>query len=251
MRRFLPGILVVGALTITLDGSVVDADGPPVIPAETLPAVRAVIPASPVNLPLDDAQLLFDQIAAIVDPVTDPFAFTDDSELSGPCGGIVFSYDGGDLVDAVYDAGTDDPPIDLLDGTQAFTGDNLFRIDASGLVTYYGFAPRSGEGPINHEYSIEVAGITVDSGGEPNASGRNQNSGVVDLGAELPFPISAKVDAGATMTSDNLPPCIGSGQGEVVGNGLLDPAGLIGVALLGLGALGTIFNARPVRRWRL
>ena len=116
----------------------------------------------------DTGQAEFDRVAAIVAPPTEP---SGSSSLTGPCGGFAYSYDGdGVLIDAAIDLGDDGPPIDAVDGGQAFTSDNPFLVDASGQVVYYGFAPRSGDGPQDHRYSIEVAGVEVASGVEVGSS---------------------------------------------------------------------------------
>lgn len=175
----------------------------------------------------------------------------DGSSLTGPCGGMAYSYDGdGVLIDAAIDAGDDAPPIDVYGGGQAFTSDNPFRIDAGGQVVYYGFAPRAGAGPENHEWKLTIGQATVASGGDPNPNAKNRNAGVIDVGDELPLSFSAKFTAGGSMTSETLAPCDGKGHVELVGNGLLDPVGLGAMAIAGLGLLGLLFNARPARTWR-
>jgi hypothetical protein len=52
------------------------------------------------------------------------------------------------------------------------------------------------------------------------------------------------------MQSVNLPDCVGKGHVELIGDGLLDPAGLVGIGLLAGGLIGLLFNARPARTWK-
>jgi hypothetical protein len=177
---------------------------------------------------------------------------SDASSLTGPCGGVAFSYDSdGTLIDAAYDAGTDGPPVDLIDGGQAFTDDNRFQVDTNGSVSYYGFAPLSGEGPMDYTYELQVAGITVDSGDEANSNGNNRNAGTIDLSSELPFPFDANIDAGGTLKIAGATYCAGDGKVEFVGNGIASLPGLIGLGLAGVGVLGVFINARPARTWKV
>ena len=75
-------------------------------------------------------------------------------------------------VDAAADWGDDNPPVDLLDGGQAFTTSNRFKVDTRGVVVYYGFMPHEGDGPIDHEWEVKTSGISLDSGGDPNPTPR-------------------------------------------------------------------------------
>ena len=52
------------------------------------------------------------------------------------------------------------------------------------------------------------------------------------------------------MMSETQPDCIGKGHVKFIGNGLTDPVGLAGVALLGGGIFGLLFNARPAYTYR-
>lgn len=196
----------------------------------------------------DTGQAEFERLAASVGSSSEGGA---GSSLTGPCGGFAYSYDGdGVLIDAAVDVGDDAPPIDAFGGGQAFTSGNPFLVDASGQVVYFGFAPLDGDGPENHEYSLDVAGITVADGGDPNSTLKNRNAGLIDLDEELPITFSAKVQVGGRMDSANLPPCVGEGYVELRGSGLLGPVGLASLGLLGIGALGIVINARPARTWR-
>jgi hypothetical protein len=210
----------------------------------------AGVPASnPGAYDQESAEVEFDRLVANVMPTADT---SDSSSLSGPCGGFAYSYDGdGVLIDAAIDLGDDGPPIDVFGGGQAFTSDNPFLLDAAGQIVHFGFAPRSGDGPQNHTYSVQVAGITVADGGDPNPNLKNRNAGVVDLDDELPFPFSARVQAGARMDSENLEPCIGDGYVELRGDGLVGPVGLASLGLLAVGLVGLVFHARPARTWKV
>lgn len=227
------GLLGVGSAALAQDDGANDAGVPPTNPGE---------------LELDAATAEFDRVAAAVPAPTET---SGSSSLTGPCGGFAYSYDGGGvLIDAAVDLGDGGPPIDAMDGGQAFTSDNPFVVDASGQVVYYGFAPRSGDGPQDHSYSIEVAGVGVASGGDPNPNLRNRETGVIDLADELPITFSARAQVSGRMDSANLESCVGEGYVELRGNGLADPVGLASLALLGVGLVGIVFNARPARIWR-
>jgi len=176
------------------------------------------------------------------------------SSLTGICGGVAFSFDeDGTLIDAAYDAGDDAPPVDLLDGGQAFTSGNPFEVDTNGDVTYYGFAPRSGDGPMDYGYKLWVAGITVSSDSEePNSNGNNRNGGTFSLSDELPVRFDAKVKAGGELTAqDGTELCAGEGYVSFSGNGIVSLPGLAGLGLLAIGVLGIVINARPARTWKV
>lgn len=239
MRRWVVGAAATVGLVSLGSAAVAQDDG----------ANDAGVPGTnPGELELDAATAEFDRVAAALPAPTDTSA---SSSLTGPCGGFAYSYDAdGVLIDAAVDLGDGGPPVDALGGGQAFTSDNPFLVDASGQVLYYGFAPRSGDGPQDHRYSIDVAGVNVASGGDPNPNLRNRETGVIDLADELPITFSARAAVSGRMDSANLESCIGEGHVELRGNGLADPVGLASLALLGIGLLGIVFNARPARTWR-
>ena len=177
--------------------------------------------------------------------------FGSGSRLTGPCGGFAYSYDDdGFLLDAAADLGDASPPIDLLDGGQAFTADNPFKVDTSGVVIYYGFSPCDGDGPHDHRWTIRTSAISVGSGGDPNPLGQNRNVGLVDLDEQLPFDFSAMVTVKGELTSQNLEPCIGDGHVEFIGGGLLTPIGIASLAVFAGGLVGLLFNARPAKTWK-
>ena len=223
------------------------ADEPPPAPYDQ---IRDLIPpAEPVDVNVDTAGAEFTQIAALV--ATSTSEFGDGSKLTGECGGLAYSYgESGDLIDAAIDLGDDNPPIDLLEGGQAFTSGNPFQVDTRGVVAYYGFMPQEGVGPQNHSWFIETSGVTLDSGGSANVDGQNRNAGTVDLGEDLPVKFSAKTTINGELTSDNLAPCVGEGNIEFIGNGLTDPVGIAAMVLLGGGLVGLLFNARPAMTYR-
>jgi hypothetical protein len=224
---------------------------PPSLDDEALDAIRELVPeGEPGEYDLEGADELYEQLGTLLNVDAQVDDFGDSSALTGPCGGFAFSYDkGGDRIDAAFDAGDDAPPVDLLDGGQAFTSGNPFKVDTQGVVVYYGFSPRSGDGPRNHRWSITTSGISLDSGGDPNDLGNNRNAGLVDLGDDLPVPFAAKVKISGEMSSDNLAACIGNGHVDLQAP-FANPLTLGSIVVLGGGVLGLLFNARPARTWK-
>ena len=251
-RRWWQAAIVVSGFALLVPGGPAAAQDD-TLDDDVLEQLRELIPeGEPGEYDLDEADMLYQQLVSLTQESTEVADFGDGSELTGPCGGWAFSYDqDGERIDAAFDAGDDNPPIDLLDGTQAFTSSNPFQVDTRGVVVYFGFAPREGDGPMNHRWEIRTSGISIDSGGDPNSAGENRNAGLVDLDEDLPVKFSAKVRVEGEMTSDNLPPCMGQGHVEFQGNGLTDPVGLAGLALLGGGLFGLLFNARPAKTWKV
>jgi hypothetical protein len=219
---------------------------------DTLDALRAEIPEGfPGKYDLTEASAEFGQLVSLSGQSTQVPNFGDGSQLTGMCGGYAYSYDeNGDLIDAVMDIGNDAPPIDLLDGGQAFTSSNPFKVDTRGLVQYYGFSPEDGDGPEDHRWFIKTSGISLDKGGDPNTQLKNRNAGIVDLAEDLPIKFTARVKVSGEMTSMNQPDCIGKGHVDFLGNGLTDPVGLAGLALLGGGIFGLLFNSRPAYTYK-
>lgn len=219
---------------------------------QDLDELRDLVPeGNPGEYDLDEADLLFQAIVEAYGRTAVTSDFGDGSSLTGPCGGWAFSYDhDGALIDAAFDAGDGDAPVDVLDGGQAFTSGNPFEVDTRGVVAYYGFSPQSGDGPRNHRWEIVTSGISIDSGGDPNDAGNNRNSGLVDLDDDLPVKFTAQVRVEGNMTSENLASCVGNGHVKFVGNGLTDPVGIAALVLLGGGLFGLLFNARPATTWK-
>lgn len=219
---------------------------------DELDELRDLVPEGfPGKYDLTEADAEFQELVEAYGRIAETSDFGDGSELTGPCGGYAYSYDGdGNLIDAAMDLGDDGPPVDLLDGGQAFTSGNPFEVDTRGVVTYFGFSPRSGDGPLDHRWEIVTSGISIDSGGDPNPEAKNRNAGLVDLDRDLPVKFTAKVRVEGDMQSRNLPTCTGQGHVKFLGNGLTDPVGLGALALLGGGLFGLLFNARPARTWK-
>ena len=223
------------------------ADEPPPAPFDE---ILTMIPATePADVDVDVASGEFTAIAALV--ATSATEFGSGSVLTGQCGGLAYSYgENGDLIDAAIDVGDDNPPIDLLDGGQAFTSGNPFKVDTRGVVAYFGFMPQEGVGPQNNSWFVKTSGISLDSGASANVDGDNRNAGTVDLGADLPVKFSANTKINGELTSDNLAPCVGEGNVEFIGNGLTDPVGIAAMVLLGGGLVGLLFNARPAMTYK-
>jgi len=238
---------LIGGLALTAAGAA-QAQEPPDDP---LDQIRAQLPpGEPGEYDLTEADIIFGTYVQIWGVSSEVDDFGDGSSLEGPCGGYAISYDNdGQIIDAAMDLGFDGPPFDMVDGGQAFTADNPFKVDTNGLVEYYGFAPQNGDGPIDHRWFIKTSGVSVDSGGDPNSNGKNRNQGIVDLENDLPVKFSAKVRVEGEITSNNIT-CTGYGHVEFIGNGLLDPAGIASILLLGGGIFGLLFNARPAQTWK-
>lgn len=247
-RRFLiGGAVVCGAVGLVLGGSVTAGDADGGVDEQLVDDILAAVPDDADTLTDEQTNALLDELTGLAGLVT-PGAAEGSSKLVGPCGGFAFSYDGdGVLIDAAFDVGDDQPPQDLLDGGQAFTSGNPFVVETDGKVTYLGFT--SGGAPMDHTYALEVGGVGVASGGDPNTAENNRNAGTIFMDDELPFPITAKFTASGKMQS-SLPECVGQGHVEINGNGLLDPLGLAGLGLGLIGLLGLLFNAPPARTWK-
>jgi hypothetical protein len=237
------GLTVVG-LTTAQSATAQDDD--------VLEQMRDLIPpGEPGEYDLTEADAEFGEFVVLWGETTEVADFGDGSKLTGPCGGFAYSYgEDGELIDAAFDLGDRLPPFDPLDGEQAFTSSNPFKVDTRGIVVYYGFAPRGGDGPLEHDWFIRTSGISLDEGGDPNTAGENRNAGIVDLAEDLPVKFSAKVKVEGELTSDNLEACIGQGHVEFIGNGLFDPVGIGALVLLGGGIFGLLFNARPAQTWK-
>lgn len=219
--------------------------------------LRALVPeGDPGEFDIDEEDARFLQFVEVFGASTEVADFGDGSQLTGPCGGHAFSYDGdGQLIDAAFDAGDDAPPIDLTNSgpgvpQQAFTSSNPFKVDTAGVVLYFGFYPLEGEGPRDHRWTIKTEGISLDSGGDPNPNGKNRNAGIVDLGKELPFGFSFKAKVEGEIMSD-LAPCFGKGHVDFQGPfPLATVPGAVGTVTLLGGLFGLLFNSRPAITWK-
>lgn len=248
----MPKLLLGAGLVVTCVVLSLSSGGVTRAQDQDLDELRELIPeGTPGEYDLDEADVLFHALAEAYGRVAQTTDFGDGSSLTGPCGGWAFSYDeDGSLIDAAFDAGDGAAPVDIFDGGQAFTSGNPFEVDTRGAVVYYGFAPQRGDGPIDHRWEIVTGGISIDSGGDPNPNAKNRNTGLVDLGEDLPVKFTAKVKVEGEMTSQNLAPCSGNGHVKFRGNGLTDPVGLAALALLGGGFLGLLFNSRPAMTYK-
>jgi len=249
MRRIVLSALGIAGATLILGlagGAALQAGTDPPFPLDSLEALDPTNEDFDVEAANDE----FTELAALVAAASAGAEFGSGSSLTGPCGGYAFSYnEAGERIDAAIDLGDGGPPIDLMSGGQAFTSGNPFKVDTQGIVTYFGFMPQSGAGPMDHTWTIETSGVSIDSGGDPNEAGNNRNAGIVNLKEDLPFSFSAKVQISGSLTSD-LPECSGEGYVEFQGDGLIGPLGLGGLALLGGAFAGLLFNARPAMTYK-
>lgn len=250
MRRFRRGLVLATGVMLGLGlavGALAQSTGD-----DALDAIRELIPeGEPGEYDLTEADAEFRQLVSLFGASSQVADFGTGSQLTGPCGGFAYSYDkDGMLIDAAMDVGDGDPPVDLLDGGQAFTSGNAFKVDTRGVVVYFGFAPETGDGPLNHRWFIKTSGISIDKGGDPNTIRNNRNTGLVDLAEDLPVKFSAKVRIEGEMMSESLATCVGKGHVDFLGNGLTDPVGLAALALLGGGFFGLLFNSRPAMTYK-
>lgn len=250
MLRFTRALAFSVVMTLALGIAVSSTVGAQDSPSEDIP--QTIPPGDPGDLDLTEEDERFGRLVEEFGETTDISDFGDGSKLTGPCGGRAFSYDAdGNLIDAMIDVGDDSPPFDLLDGGQAATSSNPFKVDSQGIVNYFGFYPRTGEGPRNHTWEITTGGISLDSGGDDNPNGNNRNAGTVNLGDELPFGLSFKTKIEGSIMSD-LAPCFG--QGHVEFQGPFPPGtapGILGGAAILAGIFGLLFNARPAVTWKV
>lgn len=185
------------------------------------------------------------------------------SDLIGDCSGMAMSFDGdGELLDWALGIGSNNgggPRGQLVDlhgdgqvGSRAFTQENPFQVGDT--VVYVGNLPQQGQGPLEHNWRISTAGISVDKGGDPNEDGKNRNAGQVNLADQLPEPIrpAGIFPMAGELTSENDLSCDADGWIElVVANPLLTAPSAV-AALLGIGgATGLFFNSRPARTWKV
>lgn len=217
-----------------------------------------------------------EEFLAAVDPEGDGFDVEDEGAyLTGPCGGVVISYDShGNSIDAVIDLGDDGPPMDIY-GQAAMTAGHPFRVDSGGHLVYFGFT-RDNPGLTlgafhDHRWEVVVMGVAADSGGDPNPQDKNHNAGMVGLLDALPFQFQAKVKAQGVLvdrwgaadlpayTADDAQTvfaghtiCFGEGWVEFVGEGfpLFTIPGALATALALAGFAGVLFNSRPALSWR-
>ena len=82
-----------------------------------------------------------EQFLARIDTTGARFDLLDEgSEMRGPCGGVAILYDESGLsIDALYDAGDDNPILDVYTGEQAMTAGNPVKVNSAGVIAYFGF----------------------------------------------------------------------------------------------------------------
>jgi hypothetical protein len=185
------------------------------------------------------------------------------SALTGVCKGVVISYDAdGMSVDAMFDRGGPEPPLDVY-GNQKMTKSNPLNIDTRGVLVYFGSSqPDTFH---NHRWFLKAEGVFKDDGGDPNPRDKNRNAGSVDFGNLLPFSFTALVEAKGAWVDEwgasdlpemaesayPTPNCVGHGWVEFVGpNPLLTPPGMLAILLVAAGFTGVLFNARPALSWK-
>ena len=252
-KRLAPaGVGLIFGLSLAIGSGAQAGEPDSEIDQDVLDAIRAqILEGSPGEFDLTEADEEFGQLVSLFGESTEVGDFGTESVLTGPCGGYAYSYDeDGQLLDAALDFGGDSPPVDLLDGGAAFTADNPFKVDTRGVVTYFGFMPEAGDGPMNHSWHIKTSGISLDKGGDPNSAGNNRNTGLVDLANDLPIKFSATVRVEGQLMSDNLAACIGKGHVEFIGK-ITDPVGVAALVLFAGGIFGLLFNARPAMTYKV
>lgn len=182
------------------------------------------------------------------------------SSLVGHCGGMAMSFaEDGSLIDmavgvpSTEGGGPTGQLVDVFgDGaqTRAFTTDNPFEVDD--LVVYVGTLPAEGDGPREHDWSISTAGISVDSGGDPNDGLKNRNAGEVDLGSVPDWLRPAGIfDISGELTSQNGLFCEAEGWVKFSGaNPLVSAPSAVAAAFGITGVVGLLFNSRPAITWK-
>lgn len=231
-----------------------DNDGIPEVP-QGEPGERDITPGNPLFLAPITAELEALGLNTVV-------SIDDDSELLHDCGGMAMSFTSdGELKDWAIGIPSNEgggPTGQLVDiygdnefGTRAFTKDNPFKVHD--IVVYFGRLPGEGEGPLEHNWTIKTAGISLDKGGDPNPNGKNRNAGEVNLDEELDswlrpsgiFPMKGE------LTSENGVRCTAEGWVQFEGgNPFLSVPSAIAAAFGGAGIIGLLFNSRPAVTWK-
>jgi hypothetical protein len=169
--------------------------------------------------------------------------------VSGPasagidgCSGSAQSRDAdGDVVDEVTAAGGR-----LIDGDgkPVFTAANPFEVENDGTVDYDG---QTDDVITDHTWSLEVLGVSVASGGSPNADREQRSEDTFDLDEELPFPITGLVKVEGEI-SGRGGSCSGSGYVKVGGDPLASPITWAGGVLAAVGAAGLVLALPRAKR---
>jgi hypothetical protein len=113
-------------------------------------------------------------------------------------------------------------------------------VDPKGTVSYSG---RSGSVITNHSWQIKVDGITVKSGGSPNATGKTVNRGTVKVKDYLPFKVTGLFYVSGSITGSGGG-CSGSVWVKVTGSPVGTVPWFAGVAFAVAG-VGGLFLSRP------
>lgn len=166
------------------------------------------------------------------------------SSLTGPCLGFALSLDeSGTVIDGAADFDPAGPPVDLLDGGQAFTADNPYHVDFKGLVVYAG--SYTAGPPLDHSWHVEMYGTKLLDGGDDNPDGKAFSAGSVDLGDDVPLALrmNGLLKASGRFAPAELEACVGAAFVETAGGTPL--AAGVGLILMVLGAAGLAFGARP------
>ncbi len=232
-----------------------DGDGVPEVPRGE-PGDRDITPENPLFLAPITQELESLGLNTVV-------SISDSSKLLYDCGGMAMSFaEDGAMVDWAIGIPSGEgggPTGQLVDifgegdfGSRAFTKSNPFRFEHT--VVYFGRLPGSGDGPMDHTWSIKTAGVSLDSGGDDNPQGNNRNAGEVSVddipggSSLLPtgiFPIKGE------LTSVNGPRCTAEGWVEfATGNPLLNAASGVAALAGAAGVIGLLFNSRPAITWR-
>lgn len=279
MQRWRNLLLVLGLLgLVVLPGAAVAQEQPPVDLMQFIPeqfradfADRNAdgIPDLGTLPPTGVAGIWDDKVGEVSDDqflaaVSGSFAGGDEgSALTGPCKGVVISYDAeGMSVDAMFDTGGPDPLMDIF-GNQKMTRSNPLEVDTRGVLVYYGSSQP--ETFHDHRWFLKAAGVFKDDGGDPNPRDKNRNAGSVDFGSLLPFSFTALVEASGAWVDGwgeaelpemaagayPAPNCVGHGWVKFVGpSPFLTPPGIVAALLAAAGFTGVLFNARPALSWK-
>lgn len=113
-------------------------------------------------------------------------------------------------------------------------------VDPRGTVSYSG---RSGSVITNHSWQIKVDGITVKSGGSPNAARKTVNQGTVKVKDYLPFKMTGLFYVSGSITGSGGT-CTGSVWVKVTGSPVGTVAWFAGIAFAVAG-VGGLFFSRP------
>jgi hypothetical protein len=121
---------------------------------------------------------------------------------------------------------------------------SAFEVDPDGSVTW---DARSGVPITNHTYNVQIFGVTVMSGGDPNKDKTKKASGTLDLAAVFPFKIVGEIPASGFISGEG-----GSCSGEAMIFLKGQPAGTIpwdiGAASILVGMLGMGLSSPSARK---